>query len=87
MKTEDMDSLEASKRFFQNNYSPAGGRMYITDDNALRVDFARNTVEGWYESGLLNQYEYFYLIAAIVEGIPFVSNIAGTYGAFSKKMG
>jgi adenine-specific DNA-methyltransferase len=80
-----MEKLPAEKRFFQNNYAPAGGRMYITDVNALSIDFARNTVEEWKAQGLINELEYYYLVACIVEGIPFVSNIAGTYGAYSKK--
>ena len=80
-----MEEIAQDKRFFQNNYSPKGNRKYITEENALRVDFARISVEDWYKLGWLNQYEYYYLIAAIIEGIPFVSNIAGTYGAFSKQ--
>ena len=84
MPTSEMESLPAEKRFFQNNYAPTGGRMYITDSNALRIDYTRNKVEEWEKAGLLSTDEYFYLIACIVEGIPFVSNIAGTYGAFNK---
>lgn len=81
---ETMSSLPQEKRFFQNTYAPIGGRMYITNENALRIDFARNTVENWKEKGLIDDNEYFYLVACIVEGIPFVSNISGTYGAFHK---
>ena len=84
MSTNEMESLEPEKRFFQNNYAPIGGRMYVTDSNALRIDFARNKIEEWNKLGLLSTDEYFYLIACVVEGIPFVSNIAGTYGAYSK---
>lgn len=84
MPTESMESLSTEKRFFQNNYAPTGGRMYITDSNALRIDFTRNTIEVWNQAGLLSPDEYFYLVASIIEGIPFVSNIAGTYGAFNK---
>jgi len=58
--------------------------MYVTDANALRIDFARNRVEEWNAAGLLSEMEYFYLVACIVEGIPFVSNISGTYGAYNK---
>lgn len=79
-----MEELEQEKRFFQNNYSPKGGRMYMTDSNALRIDYARNKVNEWKKQGLLSTYEYYYLVACIVEGIPFISNIHGTYGAFSK---
>lgn len=81
---QEMEVLPAGKRFFQNTYAPTGGRMYINDENALRIDYARNTVEDWKNAGLLSENEYFYLVACIVEGIPFVSNISGTYGAFHK---
>lgn len=84
MDTDEMEILPQQKRFFQNNYAPTGSRMYVTDSNALRIDFARNTIEEWNSNGLLTKDEYFYLIACIIEGIPFVSNIAGTYGAFHK---
>lgn len=84
LEEDAMKSLPQEKRFFQNTYAPTGGRMYVTDENALRIDFARNTVENWKEKGLVDENEYFYLVACIVEGIPFVSNISGTYGAFHK---
>lgn len=84
MRIDDMKSLPNEKRCFQNSYAPIGGRMYVTDTNALRIDFARNTVEEWKAQGLLSETEYFYLVASIIEGIPFISNIAGTYGAFRK---
>lgn len=76
--------LPENRRFFQNTYAPTGGRMYLNDENALRIDFARCTVEDWKAEGVLSEAEYYYLIACIVEGIPFVSNTSGTYGAFHK---
>lgn len=81
---EEMECLQKEKRFFQNNYAPTGNRMYITDENALRIDYARNTVEEWRKANIITENEYFYLVASIVEGIPFVSNISGTYGAYHK---
>ncbi|MGN0026820.1 MAG: DNA adenine methylase [Clostridium sp.] len=81
---QEMEQLERSKRLFQNTYSPNGGRMYITDENALRIDYVRNTIEEWKIKGLINENEYYYLVAAVIEGIPFVSNISGTYGAYHK---
>ncbi len=85
IETIEMESLPKDLRFCQNNYSPIGGRMYVTDTNALRIDFCRNKVEDWNNAGVLTKNEYFYLIACIVEGVPFVSNISGTYGAFHKE--
>ncbi len=84
LETIEMESLEQRKRFFQNTYSPNGNRMYITDENALRIDYSRNTIEQWKKDRLITENEYYYLVAATVEGIPFVSNISGTYGAFHK---
>ncbi len=81
----EMEVIPKDKRFFQNTYAPTGGRMYLKDDNAMRIDFARITVEEWYQDELINDDEYYYLIACIIEGIPFVSNISGTYGAFHKE--
>ncbi|MBE6452547.1 MAG: adenine methyltransferase [Alphaproteobacteria bacterium] len=85
LQENDIEKLPKHKRFFQNNYSPVGNRMYINDNNALRIDFARNTVEDWFKNNLIDEKEYSYLIACIVEGIPFVSNISGTYGAYHKQ--
>lgn len=85
LEQEQLEQLSKEKRFFQNTYAPTGNRMYMTDINALRIDYARNTVEDWKVRGYLTDDEYYYLIACIVEGIPFISNISGTYGAFHKE--
>lgn len=84
LETIHMDRLDPARRFFLRSYAPTGGRMYFTDANALRIDFARCTIEDWRRDGLLSDDEYFYLVACVVEGIPYVSNIAGTYGAYRK---
>lgn len=81
---EKKEELPKEKRFFQNTYAPIGGRMYINDENALRIDYARNIIEDWKRENHLTDDEYYYLLACVVEGIPFVSNISGTYGAFHK---
>ena len=33
---------------------------------------------------MINNEEYVYLVAALIEALPFVSNTTGTYGAFLK---
>lgn len=66
---DEMQNIPQEKRFFQNTYAPTGGRMYLKDENALRIDFARITVEEWHRSELLSENEYFYLLACIIEGI------------------
>lgn len=74
------------RTFIHDNYSPnkKSERKYFSNENALRVDFIRQTIEEWNEKGLLNENEYYYLLAGLIEAVPFVSNIAGTYGAYLK---
>ncbi len=73
-------------RFIYENYSPTktNARMYLSNRNALRIDAFRQLIDEWKEHELINELEYFYLIASVVEAVPFVSNIAGTYGAYLK---
>jgi adenine-specific DNA-methyltransferase len=49
------------------------------------LDFIRNTIEAWSKSGLIDEIEYYYLLASLIEGVPYVSNITGTYGAYLKE--
>lgn len=83
LETEDTSD---SWGFVTEEYSPAGkmGRQYLTIDNAKRIDFIRTTIESWKQKQLIDSYEYKYLLASLIEGIPFVSNTTGTYGAYLK---
>lgn len=73
--------------YVAETFSPLGkaGRMYFNEENAERIDFIRDTIELWKQRDWINQSEYKYLLACLIEGIPFVSNITGTYGAYLKK--
>lgn len=73
--------------FIANNYAPNDHckRMYLTTANAMRIDFIRTTIEKWYQDRWIDESEYYYLLAGLVEGVPYVSNITGTYGAYLKK--
>lgn len=86
LENENVESANY-KYFTYENYSPNEkcDRMYLTTENAKRIDYIRNTIEVWKEKELINEKEYYYLIASLIEGVPFVSNITGTYGAYLKK--
>lgn len=81
---KESEHLPSKKRFCVNNFSPVGSRMYLSEKNALKIDFIRNKIEEWRDKSLINEGEYYYLIAVLIEAIPFVSNISGTYGAYNK---
>lgn len=72
--------------FFFKNYSPGGSkRMYLTAENAARIDYFRQQIKIWYDSALITKNEHSYLLACLIESLSLVANVAGVYGAFLKK--
>lgn len=72
--------------FIYDNYAPTlTKRMYFTPENAARIDYFRNQIEKWKDDGQLNDDEFAYLMASLIESVSKVSNTAGVYGAFLKK--
>jgi len=72
--------------FIYENYTPnpKSERLYFSNDNGIRIDYIRQTIEGWKKEDILSIQEYYYLLAGLIEAVPFVSNIAGTFGAYLK---
>ena len=76
--------------FIYNNYAPTKtahlekARMYFIDDNAKRIDTIRITIEKWKDNNLIDENEYYILLATLIESVGFFSNILGVYGAFKK---
>jgi adenine-specific DNA-methyltransferase len=72
--------------FMTLSYSPAGvdGRLYLSVENALKIDRIRQTIDCWLEAGDITESESFYFLASLIENVPSVSNTTGTYGAFLK---
>ncbi|WP_432650283.1 DNA adenine methylase [Huintestinicola sp.] len=72
--------------FIYNNYSPVGdcNRMYFQPENAMKIDIIRLTIEKWYKNNLITEDEYFYLLASLINAVPFVANITGVYAAYLK---
>ncbi|MDR1482617.1 MAG: Dam family site-specific DNA-(adenine-N6)-methyltransferase [Synergistaceae bacterium] len=87
LEETDITGAEHGCFFVAENYAPNDhcNRMYISSRNAVRVDFIRNTIEAWETLGLIDEMEYYYLLASLIEGVPSVSNITGTYGAYLKE--
>lgn len=76
---------QIKKGFFYKNYSPGGSeRMYFSPENAGRIDYFRVSIEKWKKDCFIDDNEYSYLLASLIESISFVSNTAGVYGAFLK---
>ena len=74
------------KCFIYNNYSPNENceRMYFQNENAIKIDLIRMQIENWNKAGLLSEDEYYYLLAALINAVPYVANITGVFGAYLK---
>lgn len=70
--------------FLYHNYTPQAGRMYLTEENAVKIDGMRKEIEELYERQLLKEEEYAFLLASLLESVPKVSNTSGTYQAYFK---
>lgn len=85
-----LNELDGINGFIYSNYSPEGTqnteyiRKYFTENNAKKIDAIREQIEKWQNSNLLTEDEYYFLISSLIEAVPFVSNISGTYAAFLK---
>lgn len=80
-----LNSLKGASGFISDNYSTdSNGRMYLTPKNAKKIDDIRLTLNKWLKDDLLEIDEFDYLLATLIEAVPYVSNITGTYGAYLK---
>lgn len=70
--------------FIWNNYSPKGGRQFFTEEVANRIDGIRLEIEEFYKDNIINENEYNFLLASLLETIMGLSNTTGTYEAFLK---
>lgn len=70
--------------FVYHNYTPAGERNFFTEENGVRIDGIRQTIEELKVSNLISENEYEYLIASLLESATRYSNTSGTYEAFFK---
>lgn len=83
----ETETFDVSQKFFiTKNYSPyeSCDRMYFTTENASRIDFIRLKLNEWRHKKVISDKEFTYLLATLIEAIPYISNISGTYGAYLK---
>lgn len=85
LETDDLE-FAIDKCFIYNNYTPTNGcaRMYFQPKNALKIDLIRLTIQKWYDQKLINDDEYYYLLASLINAVPYVANITGVYAAYLK---
>ena len=74
-----MNALPPVEGHFYREYSPAGGRMYLTEGNALMVDAARDFIRTVPDPNLQS-----YLYYCLLEALSKVLNTTGMQGAYLK---
>ena len=85
-----LDNIEPVEGFIYENFCPTGSydkeyqRMYFLDENGKKFDAIRQKLESWKNDNLINENEYYVLLATLVEAVDKVSNTTSVYGAFLK---
>ncbi|MDD5638569.1 MAG: DNA adenine methylase [Candidatus Pacebacteria bacterium] len=81
-----LNRLPGKKGFIFRHYAPAGEfrRHFFSNENAMRIDATREQLDKWQKEELLNENEFYVLLASLIDAADFVANISGTYGAYLK---
>lgn len=89
---EYLSSLGGNKGFIYKNYCAGGTknkeiqRQYFSDENGMKCDAIRKKIEDWRGEKIVNEDEYFFLLASLIESIDKYANTASVYGAFLKQL-
>ena len=87
-----LGNIEGKEGFIYKNYCYGGTkdsenpRLYFSDENGKKADAIREKVEIWYKDNLINENEYYFLLASLIDSIDRYANTASVYGAFLKKL-
>ncbi|HEG3794917.1 TPA: DNA adenine methylase [Campylobacter jejuni] len=70
------------------HYTIGGGenRQYFSDFNAMKIDSMRIKISEWKYDNFINEKEYYFLLASLLESADKVANTASVYGAFLKHL-
>jgi len=75
-----LNNLAPKEGFIWKHYSPAGGRMYFTEETAKKIDAIREQI---FKAPTANAYKT-HLLASLIESADRVANTASVYGAYLK---
>lgn len=83
---DHLNSLNPIEGFVYCNYcnGSGSGRNYFTNENGKMCDAMRAELECLYQKGDIDEGEYFYYLASLINSIDKYANTASVYGAFLK---
>jgi adenine-specific DNA-methyltransferase len=82
----ELNSLDGIEGFIFEEYAENGkaGRQYFSEWNGKKIDAIRQKIEEWKDIHKINENQYFFLLASLLESADKVANTASVYGAFLK---
>ena len=85
---EHLNSLEGKEGFIYNNYCMGSGseRNYFSDYNGKKCDAIRQELEKLYKNKEIDEHQYNYFLASLINSIDKHVNTASVYGAFLKSL-
>jgi len=82
---QQLDRVAAGRDgFIRRTYTPAGGRLFFTEENGGRIDAIRQELErarGW-----VSEKVYYVALACLLHAACCVANTAGTFAAYLKRL-
>ncbi len=84
---DKLNQLEGVKGFIYQHYSLGGHgeRQYFSDENAMKIDAVRQTIERW-RGECIDEDQYFFLLASLIESADKVANTASVYASYLKHL-
>lgn len=85
---DSLNQLSGTEGFIYKNHctGSGSGRQYFTDENGMKCDSIRIELEQLKKCGEIDESQYYYLLASLINSIDKYANIASVYGAFLKKV-
>jgi adenine-specific DNA-methyltransferase len=83
---EILNKIDSIEGLIYNNYSSKANRLFFSDENAKKADGIRNKINELKKSNTINDDEYYFLLASLIQSLDTVANTTSVYGAFLKKI-
>lgn len=91
----DIRYIDDEDRYISKYYAPSSDenpdlineRLFYTHYNAERIDIIRHNIEMLYKNNVINEKEYYYLIASIIYESATHTNTSGVFKAFHAGFG
>lgn len=83
-----LNELKGEEGFVYNNFCLGSGsnRSYFSDNNGLKCDAIRIKIEELRDEAKINNDEYYFYLASLINSIDTYANTASVYGAYLKNI-